>query len=134
MLLTIGIPLSYIFLYRGEEFKLWTTIKLLFFFIGGILFLCITIPSLLAVITKDYDVVTGTCTIEITSHIPSKKRHPQTTFNMSDTDEDYFFNKVVELDEYGKSVPYYCEITVTKDHMWEIDYKIFDLKTRELLN
>ena len=85
-------------------------------------------------ITKDYDVVTGTCTIEITSHIPSKKRHPQTTFNMSDTDEDYFFNKVVELDEYGKSVPYYCEITVTKDHMWEIDYKIFDLKTRELLN
>ncbi|MGE7768877.1 hypothetical protein [Peribacillus sp. NPDC096540] len=95
----------------------------------GLLLLWITIPSLKEVITKDFDVVNGKCTIEISS----SGRSSDSTFNIIDTNDQYIFDEVPELDAYGKSIPYYCEITVTKDHMWEMDYKIYDLKTRKLI-
>lgn len=44
-----------------------------------------------------------------------------------------FLRNIPELDAYGKSIPYYCEVTVTKDHMVEISYKIYDEKTRKLI-
>ncbi|MCT4476955.1 hypothetical protein N0U24_07220 [Peribacillus frigoritolerans] len=52
---------------------------------------------------------------------------------MLDTGEMFTFNDIPALDAYGKSIPYYCEVTVTKDHMFEIGYKIYDAKTRKLI-
>ncbi|MFJ5770159.1 hypothetical protein [Psychrobacillus sp. NPDC093180] len=99
-------------------------------FLIGLLILWMTVPSLKYVITKDFDVVNGKCTIEISS----SGRSSDSTFNMIDTDDQFSFREIPELDAYGKSIPYYCEITVTKDHMWEMDYKIYDLKTRKLMD
>ncbi|MGE7935201.1 hypothetical protein [Viridibacillus arvi] len=100
-------------------------------FLIGLLLLWMTIPSLKSVIKKDFDVVVGKCTIEISS----SSRSSDSTFNMLNTDEQFsFFNEIPELDAYGKSIPYFCEITVTKDHMWEMDYKIYDLKTGKLMD
>ncbi|MEK4244527.1 hypothetical protein MKZ20_04180 [Psychrobacillus sp. FSL K6-2684] len=106
------------------------TIKTLGAFLMGLLLLWVTIPSLKYVITKDFDVVNSKCTIEISS----SGRSSDSTFNMIDTDDQFSFSEIPELDAYGKSIPYYCEITVTKDHMWEMDYKIYDLKTRKLMD
>ncbi|WP_339263079.1 hypothetical protein MKY07_15850 [Solibacillus sp. FSL W7-1472] len=105
-------------------------IKTLGALLMGLLCLWITTPSLKSVITKDFDVVNGKCTIEISS----SGRSSDSTFNMIDTDEQFSFMEIPELDAYGKSIPYYCEITVTKDHMWEMDYKIYNLKTRQLMD
>lgn len=77
---------------------------------------------------KNFDVVNGQCTIEISSSGRSSN------FNMLHTDEQFNFNEIPELDAYGKSIPYYCEVTVTKDRMWTMDYKIYDLKTRKLID
>ncbi|MCZ8535041.1 hypothetical protein [Psychrobacillus psychrodurans] len=96
----------------------------------GLLILWMTVPSLKYVITKDFDVVNGKCTIEISS----SGRSSNSIFNMLQTDEQFNFNEIPELDAYGKSIPYYCEVTVTKDRMWAIDYKIYDLKTGKFMD
>ena len=117
-------------MYVNREVAFLPTIKTLGAFLMGLLLLWLTIPSLKYVITKDFDVINGKCTIEISS----SGRSSDSTFNMIDTDDQFSFSEIPELDAYGKSIPYYCEITVTKDHMWEIDYKIYDLKTRKLMD
>jgi hypothetical protein len=117
-------------MYRKREIKFWPTIKMLSGFLMGLLILWMTVPSLKYVITKDFDVVNGKCTIEISS----SGRSSNSTFNMLQTDEQFTFNEIPELDAYGKSIPYYCEVTVTKDRMWTMDYKIYDLKTRKLID
>ena len=78
---------------------------------------------------KEYDVVKGSCRIEITS----SGRTTESTFEMLDTDDMFYFTDIPALDAYGKSIPYYCEVTVTKDHLFEIDYKIYDVNSRVLL-
>lgn len=52
---------------------------------------------------------------------------------MQDTDEIFTFRDIPKLDAYGKSVPYYCKVTVTKDHNFEVSYKIYNSKTRKLI-
>ncbi|WP_146137264.1 hypothetical protein [Planomicrobium soli] len=89
----------------------------------------ITLPSLKYMLLKEYDVVKGNCTIEVSS----SGRSADATFRMPDTDDVFSFNDIPELDAYGKAIPYYCEVTVSEDHMFEVDYKIFDVETRELL-
>ncbi|WP_301723737.1 hypothetical protein [Planococcus shixiaomingii] len=96
--------------------------------IGGLL-LMMTLPSLKHMLLKEYDVVKGNCVIDVSS----EGRTADATFRMPDTDDVFSFNDIPELDAYGKAIPYYCEVTVSKDHMFEIDYKIFDVETRELL-
>ncbi|MBM7702336.1 hypothetical protein [Metabacillus iocasae] len=95
----------------------------------GVLCLFITLPSLTYMLLKDYDVVRGTCTIEI----DSSGRSAMADFHLLDTDEWFIFNDIPELDAYGKAIPYYCEVTVTKDHLFEIDYKIYDVDSKKLL-
>jgi len=129
-LLVIGTVIIFILMYIEREIEFWPTIKMLGGFLIGLLLLWMTIPSLKSVITKDFDVVDGKCTIEISS----SGRSSDSTFNMLNTDEQFSFNEIPELDAYGKSIPYYCEITVTKDHMWEMDYKIYDLNTGKLMD
>ncbi|WP_176526073.1 hypothetical protein [Bacillus sp. AFS001701] len=52
---------------------------------------------------------------------------------MQDTDEIFTFRDIPKLDAYGRSVPYYCKVTVTKDHNFEVSYKIYNSKTRKLI-
>ena len=128
--IVFGSAIFLILIFRKREIKFWSTIKMLSGFLIGLLILWMTVPSLKYVITKDFDVVNGKCTIEISS----SGRSSDSTFNMLQTDEQFSFNEIPELDAYGKSIPYYCEVTVTKDHMWTMDYKIYDLKTRKLID
>ena len=130
VLFVIGSVIFFIRMYRKREIKFWSTIKMLIGFLMGLLILWMTVPSLKYVITKDFDVVNGKCTIEISS----SGRSSDSTFNMLHTDEQFSFNEIPELDAYGKSIPYYCEVTVTKDRMWAMDYKIYDLKTGKLMD
>lgn len=106
------------------------TIKMLGALIMGLLILWVTIPSLKYIVTKDFEVVNGQCTLEISQD----GRYTDWWFNMIDTDEEFSFFEMPELDAYGKESLYYCEITVSKDHMWEIGYKIYDFKTRKLID
>ncbi|MFJ5566189.1 hypothetical protein [Lysinibacillus xylanilyticus] len=106
------------------------TIKMLGALIMGLLMLWLTIPSLKFIVTKDFEVINGQCTLEIRQD----GRYTDWWINMIDTDEEFSFVEMPELDAYGKASPYYCEITVSKDHMWEIGYKIYDFKTRKLID
>lgn len=119
----------FIFMYVEEAFGFINVVKTVSAFIFGFFMLVVTLPSLKYFIQKDYDVISGDCTIEVSS----SGRSAEATFNMIDTDEQYYFNHVPELDAYGKSIPYYCKVTVTKDHMFEIGYKIYDAKSRKLI-
>lgn len=95
----------------------------------GVLILAFTLPSLKYVVLKEYDIVSGKCVVEI----DSTGRSSTADFKMLDTDEIFIFNDIPELEAYGRSIPYYCDVTVTKDHMFEMDYKIYDAETRKLI-
>ncbi|MES9684443.1 hypothetical protein ABWK22_16385 [Gottfriedia acidiceleris] len=95
----------------------------------GVLLLAFTLPSLKYVVFKQYDVVSGRCVIEI----DSSSRTSEADFDMQDTDEIFTFRDIPKLDAYGRSVPYYCKVTVTKDHNFEVSYKIYNSKTRKLI-
>ena len=95
----------------------------------GVLLLACTLPSLKYVVFKQYDVVSGRCVIEI----DSSSRTSEADFDMQDTDEIFTFRDIPKLDAYGRSVPYYCKVTVTKDHNFEVSYKIYNSKTRKLI-
>lgn len=119
----------FIYMYVNKELTLLNAGKTIGAFLIGVLLLVITLPSLKYMLLKEYDVVKGGCSIEITS----SGRSTEATFDMLDTDELFSFTHIPELDAYGKSIPYYCEMTVTKDHMFEIGYKIYDVNSRELI-
>ncbi|PLS17629.1 hypothetical protein CVD28_11605 [Bacillus sp. M6-12] len=120
---------GFIAMYVDKEYTLLNVGKSLGSFLIGVLFLAATLPSLKYVVLKEYDVVSGKCVIEI----DSSGRSSTADFKMLDTDELFTFNDIPALDAYGKSIPYYCEVTVTKDHMFEIGYKIFEAKPRKLI-
>ncbi|SMQ78070.1 hypothetical protein SAMN05444673_3224 [Bacillus sp. OV166] len=104
-------------------------VKCLGYLFIGVLLLAVTLPSLKYVVLKEYDVVSGKCVIEI----DSSGRSSEADFNMLNTGEVFTFKDIPDLDAYGKSIPYYCRVTVTKDHNFEIGYKIYDGKTRKLI-
>jgi hypothetical protein len=116
-------------MYIEKEFTFYNTFKAFLSLILGGLLLVITLPSLKYMIFKEYDVVKGSCTIEI----DSTRRSSEALFKMSDTDDIFYFRNIPDLDSYGRVVPYYCEVTVTKDHEFEVGYKIYDAKSRELI-
>ncbi|PSL36214.1 hypothetical protein B0H99_10735 [Planomicrobium soli] len=118
-----------IIMYFGHEVTLKNIAIAVSSLLFGGFFLMITLPSLKYMLLKEYDVVKGNCTIEVSS----SGRSADATFRMPDTDDVFSFNDIPELDAYGKAIPYYCEVTVSEDHMFEVDYKIFDVETRELL-
>ena len=128
-LFVIGAVFALVVMYVTKDFRLLNIGKSLGVFLFGGLFLAITLPSLKYVVLKEYDVVSGKCVIEI----DSSGRSSQADFEMLDTDEMFTFRDIPALDAYGKSIPYYCEVTVTKDHMFEISYKIYDTKSRKLI-
>lgn len=119
-----------ILMFASREVTFWGIVRALGGLLIGVFLLWITIPSMKFIIMKDYDVVKGECTAEV----GSSGRTSDTTFNMVHTDEQFSFDGIAALDAYGAAIPYYCEITVTKDHVWEIDYKIYDIKTKKRLD
>ena len=128
-LFVIGAVFALIVMYGTKDFRLLNIGKCLGILFLGVLFLAVTLPSLKYVVFKEYDVVSGECVIEI----DSTGRSSEADFEMLETDEMFSFSEIPELDAYGKSIPYYCEVKVTKDHMFEISYKIYDPKTRKLI-
>jgi hypothetical protein len=119
----------FISMYIEKEFIFYNTFKAFSSLILGGLLLVITLPSFKYMIFKEYDVVKGSCTIEI----DSSGRSREASNKMPDTDDIFYFRDIPDLDSYGRAVPYYCEITVTKDHEFEVGYKIYDAKSRELI-
>ncbi|MFJ7663919.1 hypothetical protein ACIQXW_16235 [Lysinibacillus sp. NPDC097162] len=129
LLLVISQAILLIFMYKDKKLISFDGFKSLFGFLIGVIILSLTLPSLKSVIQKDYDVISGDCTIEI----HSIGRSTSATFEMIETEEQYDFFDIPELDAYGKSIPYYCKLTVTKDHNFEIGYEIYDAKSRKLI-
>lgn len=121
--------LWFIFMCMVKEFTFFDTCKVLLLLIFGGLLLFVTLPSLKYMIFKEYDVVKGNCIIEI----DSSGRSSQAEFKMLSTDDVFYFGDIPDLDSYGRAVPYYCEVTVTKDHEFEVGYKIYDAKSRKLI-
>ncbi|MEH7120588.1 hypothetical protein V7128_24690 [Neobacillus vireti] len=128
-LFVIGAVFALIVMYGTNDFRLINIGKCLGILLVGVLLLVITLPSLKYVVLKEFDVVSGKCVIEI----DSSGRSSEANFKMLDTDEIFSFKDIPELDAYGKSIPYYCKVTVTKDHRFEIGYKIYDAKKRQLI-
>ena len=129
VLFVITAVFLFILMYVDRDYSLLNVGKSIGMLVIGVFFLVITLPSLKYVVLKEYDVVAGRCVIDI----DSSGRSSEAGFKMLDTDEWYTFRDIPELDAYGKSIPYYCEVTVTKDHMFEISYKIYDAKSRKLI-
>lgn len=128
-LLVIVAVVTFILMYSVNDYNILDVGKNLGILLLGVLLLVGTLPSLKYVALKEYDVVSGKCVIEINS----SGRSSEAFFEMLDTDEIFTFRDIPELDAYGKSIPYYCEVTVTKDHIVDISYKIYDAKTRKLI-
>ena len=129
VIFVIAAVFAFIFMYGDKDHPFLNVGKSLLSFLFGVLLLAVTLPSLKYVVLKEYDVVSGKCVIEI----DSSGRSSEADFEMIDTDEMFTFRDIPELDAYGKAIPYYCEVTVTKDYMFEISYKIYDAKTRKLI-
>jgi hypothetical protein len=119
----------FIFMYNEKDFSFSNVAKSLGGFLVGVLILVFTLPSLKYIVLKEYDVVTGKCVIEI----DSSGRSSEADFTMLETDEMFTFRDIPALNAYGKAIPYYCKVTVTKDHKFEIAYKIYDAKTRKFI-
>ncbi|MEH7484929.1 hypothetical protein V7157_28440 [Neobacillus drentensis] len=126
VLFVIAAVFTFIAMYCGP---LLDVAKSFGIFLIGVLLLMVTLPSLKYVVQKEFDVVSGKCVIDI----DSSGRSSEADFKMLNTDEMFTFRDIPALDAYGKSIPYFCKVTVTKDHMFEIGYKIFDAKTRKLI-
>ncbi|MED1467614.1 hypothetical protein [Bacillus salipaludis] len=129
VLFVIGAVIVFIVMYRNKEFPLLNVGKSVGTLLLGVLLLAFTLPSLKYVVLTEYDVVSGKCVIDI----DSSGRSSEADVKILKTDEMFSFRNIPDLDAYGKSIPYYCEVTVTKDHMFEISYKIYDAKTRKLI-
>lgn len=121
--------IGFIYMWISKRFSFFNKLKAMGAVFLGCLLLWITLPSLKYMIFKEYDVVKGSCTIEI----DSSGRSSEAIFRMPDTDEVFSFSDIPELDAYGKAIPYYCEVTVSKDHMFEVDYKIYDVESKKLI-
>lgn len=128
-LLVLFSIIYFIIFYSYKELTFFKIVKIILAFLFGILILTTTLPSLKDILLKDFDVVSGECIIEI----DTSNRSATAEFIMLDTDDKFMFDDVPDLDAYGKAIPYYCELTLTKDHMWEICYKIYDVSSRELI-
>ncbi len=76
----------------------------------GALILIVFLPSLKYMLLKEYDVVEGKCVIEV----DSAGRSTMVDFIMQDSNDIYSFKEIPQLDAYGRKIPYYCEVTVTK--------------------
>lgn len=129
LLFAVAATGGFIYMYMTREFRFLRSIQLIGIFLLGILLLSMTLPSLKYMVLKQYVVVEGECRIEIST----SGRSADATLHMVDTGEYFSFSDVPDLDAYGQAIPYYCEVTVSKDHVFEIQYKIFDVETGKFL-
>jgi hypothetical protein len=134
-MLTLGVVLviiavfTFFAMYSDKNYTIANVGRGILALLLGVLCLVMTLPSLKYVVLKEYDVVSGNCVIEI----DSSGRSSEADFKMLNTDEMFSFRDIPALDAYGKSIPYYCKVTVTKDHQFGVSYKIYNVKTRKLI-
>ncbi|MCT2346106.1 hypothetical protein NQZ71_22715 (plasmid) [Niallia taxi] len=128
-LLVIFSVYSFIQMYRKKTYPFIKIGKASGAIVLGTLILIVFLPSLKYMLFKEYDVVKGKCVIEV----DSAGRSTMVDFIMQNSNDIYSFKEIPQLDAYGRNIPYYCAITVTKDHMWEISYAIYDINTKELI-
>ena len=128
-LLVIFAVYSFIQMYRKKAYPFIKIGKASGAIVLGALILIVFLPSLKYMLLKEYDVVKGKCVIEV----DSAGRSTMADFIMQDSNDIYSFKEIPQLDAYGRKIPYYCAVTVTKDHMWEISYAIYDIDTKELI-
>lgn len=115
--------------YKLNEIRLKQIAKIFVALLFGTVLLMMTLPSLKSMVLKEYDVVEGNCSIELTS----TGRYGEAEIVMHETGEWFSFIDIPDLDAYGKAIPYFCEVTVSKNHEFIISYKIYDVSSRELL-
>jgi hypothetical protein len=126
--------IKFVVMFMFQEFSTYKTIKSAFYLIIGIIILRITLPSLTYIINKDFEVLQDECTIEIVVKTGGGGGDTtDITFHMLETGDEYYFSVIPELEDHDETKHYYCAVTVTKDHMWEIGYEVYDIKSRELL-
>lgn len=137
LVLLVGIVMAagsiflFITMVKDRIFPFLRILKTLGLFVVGIGLLVFTVPDLKSIVAKDYDKLEGKCTIDTAK---SGRHHTtKTYFDMVYLDEKIMSKGKPELPAYGEANPYYCEITVSKNHQFEMDYKVYDWKTRELL-
>lgn len=112
---------------NGIEFSLFFRLVLLCLFGVGLVWY--SAPSLKYVVYHDYATTKGVCTVEY-----NDESKPRTIDLYYDETGDYFsFLDRADLGAYGPDVPYTCHVTTTKDHEFEISYRIYDFKTDKLL-
>lgn len=101
----------------------WTGILLL-----GLLCLWVTVPSFTEMVFRDYRVMEGSCFLE-----PSESKGTSVEITLTETNNTFSFRDVPDLDAYGKKIPYYCQVTTTRNGDFEIDYRVYDQDTKKLL-
>ncbi|RDB34207.1 hypothetical protein [Exiguobacterium sp. RIT594] len=112
---------------NGIEFSLFFRLVLLCLLGVGLIWY--TVPSLKYIVYHDYVTTKGMCTVEY-----DDQSSPRTIDLYYDETGDYFsFLDRADLGAYGPDVPYTCHVTTTKDHEFEISYRIYDFKTDKLL-
>jgi hypothetical protein len=116
-------------MYMKKDFTMSRMGKIIGIMILAALLLFTTLPSLKYVALKDYVVIKGKCVVDI----DSSGRTTLAAIRMLGSGEYFSFREIPSLDAYGKAIPYYCEVTMTKDHMLEISYKIYHEEKGELM-
>lgn len=101
----------------------WTALLLL-----GLLLLWMTLPSFTEMIFRDYRVSEGGCFLKV---VDSKSTTTEVTF--TETNNTFSFRDAPDLDAYGEKIPYYCQVTTTRNGEFEIDYRVYDKDTKKLL-
>ena len=137
LVLLVGIVMAagsiflFVTMVKDRIFPFLSILKTLGLFVVGIGLLVFTVPDLKSIVVKDYDKLEGKCTIDTAKN--GRHHTTKTYFDMVYLDEEIMSKKKPALPAYGDSNPYYCEITVSKSHQFEMSYKVYDWKTRELL-
>ena len=89
----------------------------------GSLLLWMTMPQVTDVVSGQLTRVTGACTIEV----DTSSRRAHSVFAMTESGERFHANDVLYVEEQT----YQCELLVTKDRFWVIEYSVYDTVTKQ---
>lgn len=101
----------------------WTGVLFL-----GLLCLWMTMSSFTEMVFRDYRVLESACVLE-----PSESKGTSIDITLTETNDTFSFRDGPYLEAYGKKVPYYCQVTTTRNQEFAIDYRVYDKNTKKLL-
>lgn len=111
------------------EAGLFSYIKIFGAFLLSILLLSLTLPSLKQVVTKDYVMTSGICTVDYAI----SSRNNMTYYLDFENGESFNFENGPYIDAYGEKYKYYCEVHQTRNKKVDIDYKVYEKKGGKLI-